>query len=220
MGGIVLVIVVIFTNVIIRKVATVALKLTGLDERTASFQALSALTGTGFTTRESELIISQPMRRRIVSILMIVGNAGLIAVIAGLASSFLTITSPWSTLRFVILIVAIYLIFRMATHTRLARFLSKKIEEKLREKYKLQKRSIRQILDLGEDSGLAEVTLHEESSCVGKTLAACDLIKRKILILAIERGKERILIPPKDHKFHAGDNLICYGSFAELRKIA
>ncbi|GAH92167.1 unnamed protein product, partial [marine sediment metagenome] len=128
MGGIILIIVVIFTNVMIIKVATAALKLTGLDERTASFQALSALTGTGFTTRESELIISQPMRRRIVSILMIVGHAGLIAVIAGLASSFLTITSPWSTLRFVILIVAIYLIFRMATHTRLARFLSKKIE--------------------------------------------------------------------------------------------
>ncbi|GAI01774.1 unnamed protein product [marine sediment metagenome] len=64
MGGIILIIVVIFTNVMIIKVATAALKLTGLDERTASFQALSALTGTGFTTRESELIISQPMRRR------------------------------------------------------------------------------------------------------------------------------------------------------------
>lgn len=43
MGGIILIIVVVFLSVLIRKVATVALKLTGLDKSTASFQALSAL---------------------------------------------------------------------------------------------------------------------------------------------------------------------------------
>jgi len=70
MGGIILVIVVVFISVMIRKVATVALQLTGLDKPTASFQALSALTGTGFTTREAELVISHPMRRKVISTLM------------------------------------------------------------------------------------------------------------------------------------------------------
>lgn len=219
MGGIILVIAVVFINVIIRQVAAVALTLTGLDKQTASFQALSALTGTGFTTREAELVISHPVRRRIISLLMIMGNAGLIAVIAGLVSSFLTITSPWAIVRFVVLIVALYFIFKMATHTRLARFLSKKIEENLRERFKFEKITIEKVLDLGEDYGIAEVTLQKGSSCVGQTLASSDLGKKKILVLAIERDGEKILVPRGNHKLRQGDNLICYGNFKDMGQI-
>jgi MFS family permease len=220
MGGIILIIIVVFISVMIREVAMVALQLTGLDKPTASFQALSALTGTGFTTREAELVLNHPMRRRIISLLMIIGNAGTVAVIAGLVSSFLTVTSPWAILRFIVLIIALYLIFKMATHTRLARLLSKKIEEKLREKFQLQKRTIERILDLGEDFGIGEITLHEGSPSVGKTLASSDLGKKKILVLAIERDEERILVARGNHKLHTGDNLICYGSFTEMREVS
>jgi len=220
MGGIILIIVVVFAIVVVREVAAVALRLTGLDKPTASFQALSALTGTGFTTRETELVLNQPIRRRIISLLMIIGNAGMVVVIAGLASSFLTIASPWAILRFIVLVVALYLIFKMATHIRLARLLSKKIEKKLQEKFKIQKRTIERILDLGKDFGIAEITLHEGSPSVGKTLASSDLGKKKILVLAIERDKETILVARGNHKLHAGDNLVCYGSFTEMRKVA
>jgi hypothetical protein len=220
MGGIILIIVVVFVIVMIREVATVALRLTGLDKPTASFQALSALTGTGFTTREAELVLNQLMRRRIISLLMIIGNAGMVVVIAGLVSSFITIVSPWAILRFIVLVVALYLIFKMATHTRLARLLSKKIEKKLREKFKIQKMTIERILDLGEDFGIAEITLHEGSPSVGKTLASSDLGKKKILVLAIERDEEKILVARGNHKLHAGDNLVCYGSFTEMKEVA
>jgi len=220
MGGVILVIIVVFIIVMIRKVATVALQLTGLDKITASFQALSALTGTGFTTKEAELVLNHPTRRRIISLLMIVGNAGTVAVIAGLVSSFVSIASPWAIIRFVILVIALYLIFKMATHTRLARILSKKIEEKLRQRFKIQKRTVQKILDLGEDYGIAEITLHESSPMVGKTLASSDLSRKKILVLAIERGKEKSLVPRGNHKLQTGDILICYGSFSEMREMA
>jgi len=220
MSGIALIIAVVFVSVMIIKVAAVALRLTGLDERTASFQALSALTGTGFTTREAELVINHPMRRKIISVLMITGNAGMVVVIAGLVSSFLAVTSFWAILWFVALILALYVIFRIATQTRIARLLSKKIEEKLRERFKLQKRAIGRVLDLGEDFGIAEITLHEVSSSVGKTLATSDLGKKKILVLAIERDEEKILVARGNHKLHAGDNLICYGSFTEMNTIS
>lgn len=219
MGGIIVIIIVVFISVMIRKVATVALQLTGLDKPTASFQALSALTGTGFTTREAELVLNHPGRRRIISLLMILGNAGMVAVIAGLVSSFLTVRSPWAILRFIVLVVALYLIFKIATHTRLARVLSKKIKKKLQERFELQKRAIGRILDLGEDFGIAEITLHEGSLSVGKTLAASDLHKKKILVLAIERDEEKILVARGNHKLQAGDNLICYGSFTEMTEI-
>lgn len=219
MGGIIVIITVVFIIVMIRNIAAVALQLTGLDKPTANFQALSALTGTGFTTKEAELVLNPPIRRRIISLLMITGNGGMVAVIAGLASSFLTVTSAWATGRFVVLAIALYVIFRVATHTRLARFLSKKIETELRQRWKLQKAAIGRMLDLGEDFGIAEITLHEGSASVGKTLAALDLRKREILVLAIEREEEKILVARGSHKIRAGDNLICYGSFTKMEEI-
>jgi Trk-type K+ transport system membrane component len=46
------------------RVAAVALRLTGLVESAARFQALSAISGAGFTTRESESIVNYPVRRQ------------------------------------------------------------------------------------------------------------------------------------------------------------
>ena len=74
-------------SVFIIRVASVALRYTGLSETTARFQALSAFSGTGFTTSESETVINYPIRRRIVSILIIIGNMGLVSVLATLVAS-------------------------------------------------------------------------------------------------------------------------------------
>lgn len=140
-------------------------------------------------------------------------------VIAGLVSSFLNITSPWAVLRFVVLIIALYFIFKLATHSKIGRALSKKIEEKLRERFKIHKRAIGRILDIGEDFGIAEVTLHKDSPSIGKTLATSELSKRKISVLAIERQDEKIFKARGNHKLHPGDNLICYGSFTDMNAI-
>lgn len=219
MGGIILVIIVVFVSVMIRKVATVALQLTGLDRSTSSFQALSALTSTGFTTREAELVTSHPTRRKIISTLMIIGNAGTVVVIAGLVSSFLNITSPWAVVRFLVLIIALYFIFKLATHNRIGRALSRRIEEKLRERFKIQERTIGRMLDLGEEFGIAEIALHKNSPSMGKTLAASELSKRKILVLVIKREDEKIFVVRGNRKLHLGDNLICYGSFTDMNAI-
>jgi hypothetical protein len=70
------------------RVAAVSLRLTGLDKTTSDFQALSAFSGTGFTTKESEAIVNYPVRRKIVTLSIIVGNLGLVTVVATLAASF------------------------------------------------------------------------------------------------------------------------------------
>lgn len=70
------------------RLASVALKLTGMAESNAKFQAISALTGTGFTTTEAEMIANFPIRRKIVSWLMILGNLGIVSVLSTLMISF------------------------------------------------------------------------------------------------------------------------------------
>lgn len=60
---------------------SIALQATGMERRKARFQALSALTGSGFTTREAEDVVSHPRRRTIISWLMFFGNIGIILVL-------------------------------------------------------------------------------------------------------------------------------------------
>jgi hypothetical protein len=51
-------------SIFIVRVASVALRHTGLEEGTAKFQALSAISSTGFTTKEAEMVVNYPVRRR------------------------------------------------------------------------------------------------------------------------------------------------------------
>jgi Trk-type K+ transport system membrane component len=53
---------------------SIALEATGLERSKARFQTLSALTGTGFTTRQAESVVNHPKRRRIVAWLILIGT--------------------------------------------------------------------------------------------------------------------------------------------------
>ena len=154
------------------------------------------------------MITSHPVRRKIISILMIIGNAGTVAVIAGLGSSSLNVTSLWPAVRFLVLIIALYFIFKLATHNRLGRALSRKIEEKLRERFKIQKRTVGRILYL------------QALFSVGKTSASSDFGKKKILVLALEREEERILVARVNRRLHIRDNLTYYGGLTDMTEIA
>jgi len=87
MGAAFSVLLLLSVSVFVIRIAAVALRITGLTEETARFQALSAFSGTGFTTTEAENIVNYPVRRRIVGILMIIGNIGIVGVLATLVAS-------------------------------------------------------------------------------------------------------------------------------------
>lgn len=81
--GAALSIVVLFTiSSTIVRVAAVFLEHTGISRDIARIQAMSALSGTGFTTSKSELILQTPERRRVLVVLMITGSVGLASVVA------------------------------------------------------------------------------------------------------------------------------------------
>ncbi|MEP5938179.1 MAG: hypothetical protein ABJ239_07630 [Erythrobacter sp.] len=67
-------------SLIIVRFASVFLRLTGLPDHVARFQSISALTGAGFTTTESEAIVNFPIRRKVIVALMLLGNLGLVSV--------------------------------------------------------------------------------------------------------------------------------------------
>ncbi|MCZ6603325.1 MAG: TrkA-C domain protein, partial [Planctomycetota bacterium] len=56
--------IIITVSMICVKIGSVALRMTGMNQESASFQSLSAFTGTGFTTREAETITKDRRRRK------------------------------------------------------------------------------------------------------------------------------------------------------------
>ena len=87
--GAALSIVILFTvtSTIVR-IAGVVLEHSGVPRQISRFQAVSALTGAGFTTSESELLLQTPERRKVVIALMITGSIGLASLIATVVVGF------------------------------------------------------------------------------------------------------------------------------------
>ncbi|MDP4582910.1 MAG: hypothetical protein NWT04_03235, partial [Verrucomicrobiales bacterium] len=77
MGPLLTLLVIVTISLIVVRVGSTALMMTGLSYDTASFQSYSAFFGVGFTTKEAELVVDHPVRRRIIRDLILAGNIGL-----------------------------------------------------------------------------------------------------------------------------------------------
>lgn len=139
--NIVLFVIVLVVSFIAVRIGAIAFQLTGLEWSTAKFQALSCFTSTGFTTKEAELITGDKQRRRIASVLIVFGHAGLVTMIATLANSLRAqeviesqLSKPILPFRMhpllaqlinlLIIIVAVYAVYKIFTNTRFARRLT------------------------------------------------------------------------------------------------
>jgi hypothetical protein len=211
---------VIFVSFLIVRAAAIALMMTGMDEKRARFQALSAFTGTGFTTREAESIVNHPLRRRIISWLMILGNAGIVTVIITATSSLVTSEGGYQlSLNALILLVGVYLLYKIATHKGFMRRWESFIEGKLIKSPAFEEGATEDLLHLIEGYGLVRAFIKETSPLVGSSLSESRLREKELLVLGIERGKSWIPIPNPSERINEGDRLVVYGPLGVLKAI-
>jgi hypothetical protein len=213
--SVVLLIIFISISYLIVRIGAIALEMTGMERSRARFQALSAFSGTGFTTREAELVVGHPRRRKIVTYLMILGNAGIVSVIATFVVSLRQPGFRFS-LNLVIIAAALFVLFRIVSHQRFAKKLTTKIRETLREKLHFEKVHVEELLMQGEGYGVASVLIDKKSKIAGQSLTGSGFRERDLMILSIERDEEVIPVPRAQSKIRAGDRLICYGKLENL----
>jgi hypothetical protein len=219
---------------VIVRVGAIAFQLTGLEWSLAKFQALSCFTGTGFTTKEAELITGNPQRRKIASVLMVLGNAGLVIMIATFAStiisqetvvsalskSFLPFEIPsyivkWMNL--ILLIVAAVVVYKVSTNKRITLRVTNFLRQKVAKKEFFSRVTIEELLLATGGYGVSRVKVFGESPVLNKTLIEADLRKRDITVLAIVRGEETIANPGADRRILRGDELVCFGKLENIR---
>jgi len=202
----------ILVSFIVVRIGGFALQLTGIEPDVARFQALSAFSGTGFTTTEAERVVQHRTRRRIVTILIILGNAGLVTIIATLVASFTQVSGySWFFIRLAIIIVSILVLYRLIIASRVANRVLDWVRKPLMNRILREAPVTEEVFRIGKDWGVHLVMIKEKSKNIGLSLA--DVIAEgDIEILAIDRAGVSLTQPDRGEKIEEGDRLLIYGN--------
>lgn len=147
------------------ELAAIALKLTGMNMEKARFQALSAVTGTGFTTREAEDILGDKKRRKIIMALMITGNAGLVSLI------ITTISTLQGDIRLYQILIAGFLLLvliRYFSSRVVLQNLDDRLEKVLSRQMQLRKKTVEEVLQLNDQYSILDVVIEGDCPLQGK----------------------------------------------------
>lgn len=221
MYAIVSLLVVLILSVTITKVASVALIHTGLSREIARLQARSAFTGVGFTTSESEKIVNHPTRRRILMMLMVLGNAGIVTAMSTLILGLVDTPDDSSlVMRIVLLVSGLVVLWTVASSQWVDLRLSRLVNRALTRWTDLDVRDYASLLQLTHDYAVIELAVSETDWLCGHHLHELDLSAEGVLILGIQRPSGRFLgAPSGDSKIEAGDTLILYGRSDTLAEL-
>ena len=206
---------------LIVEIASIALHMTGLNMKTARFQALSAFTSTGFTTKESEDVVAHKYRRQIIMTLMIVGFITWASLVSLFINAFLTKHELLPSLLQIsgLLLIFVVLLF-LARYRPFVKGFRKRISEYIENKTSLKTRTFDEILRLSQDYGIAEITLTKDSPSIGLKIKETNFRDSDIIILAIERAEKVIPAPKATDTLQENDVLICYGKLKKAKESA
>jgi len=222
---------VLVLSFVIVRIGAIAFHLTGLEWSMAKFQALSCFTSTGFTTKEAELVTANRQRRRIASILIVLGHAGLVTMIATFANTispaakalsipFLPVDIPSGLLPWInlaIIVVAVYVIFKLFTNAKFVHRATNALKERLIKKEVIERVSFEELAIATGGYGVSKIQVSKDSPVLDKTLIESRLRSIGIIVLAIVRAGETIPNPTADSKILLADELVCFGKLGEIR---
>ena len=205
--------------VVIIEVISVLFRLTGLTEEKAKFQVISILTGTGFTTRESELIVKHPTRRRLAQIVMILGYLGTATLISFIIN-IITSNLEWKDF---VVIVALFLMFLfIIKYPRLVIRFDRLIEKFIAKNklMEISKDRIYELLNKNKGYGIYHLIIEKDSFLINQTLLESELKEKyNILVLNIDKGDNLINLPDGNYIMEQGDNMLIYGKSESINEL-
>lgn len=213
MISIVTLLLVLTLSILITRIATVALTHTGLSRESAKFQARSAFSGVGFTTSESEKVVNHPVRRRILLLLMLLGNAGIVTAVSSLIISFVNINRSESLVwQIAVLVTGLVLLWSLANSKWVERHLSNFISRLLKRQTNLPVQDFAKLLHLAGDYQISELQVRQIDWLAEKSIGDLGLRKEGAIVLGIHRiDGNYIGAPDGMTKIHNDDVLLLYG---------
>ena len=212
---------IILTYWIITELFTIIFRFTGLPDEKARFQVISLLTGCGFTTRESEMILSSRSRRRLARITMLFGYVFNITIVTAFINVFLSLkltqvenyllAMPIPLIAIIVIFIFIRVPVIRAWGDRLLQRLAGRIV------HSDAGNTVMPLDYIGEDS-IALVTLRvipEEYQDV--PLAQTGLrADTGIMVMLVEPPGKKAEPAVAETVFHPGDKLTVFGDYATI----
>lgn len=220
MVGVISLLLVVALSLLVVRVGAVALTRTGLSEEIAQFQALSAFSGTGFTTDEAEALVGHPARRRVITLLIRLGSAGVVTAISTLLLTFIG-AGQAAPARVLVLLFGVLALIGLAQSRSFNRTLTPLIERMLKRYTSLDLRDYADLLHLHEDYRIVEIDVEPESWLASRQLAELNLPAEGVRLLGVVRAEgDYVGAPPPDFHLRPGDSLIVYGREHRLQNLA
>ena len=209
---------------VITELFTFFFRLTGLPDEKARFQVISLLTGTGFTTRESEIILSSRRRRRLARVTMLFGYVFNVTIVSAFINVFLSMkviqVGP-ELFSFLIPLGTVALIFVFMRvpkiHAWRDHFLRRLADRVFDRKETFN--AVMLVDNIGSES-IVQVTLrHIPEEYRGLSLAGTGLrADTGILVMLVERRGGKPTPAGADTVFEAGDKLTVFGDYQTICK--
>lgn len=223
------VVIILFTFVIIlfmiiAEIFTVLFRLTGLSEEKARFQTISLLTTCGYSTKESEIIMSVSSRRRLARVAMIIGYVFSACLISAIVTLIFNLSQPEQNQIWLPLLICAGAILLIVLLFKI-KFIKKGFDNiifKLGHKLSLKKnQNLIKIIDNYGPNSIAEITLSIlPENFIEKTIEQLKIKQNYgILILAITRGSKTISNVQKEDIFHKDDIVTVYGNIANIKEV-
>jgi hypothetical protein len=198
---------------LIIEISVAVLVITGLESDVARFQAVSMLTATGFTTKESELIARHPIRRKVSFFLILFGVFSLAVLIACITQA---LTENFRVPQLLIVTVFFGILLLLIKNKTINQRLKGKFVKDLKEEFALDELPVQEILYTSEEDFFIGVEISKDSPYVNNKFPDIITPEEDIMLLFVRRGEHKIRERQQDFLIQEGDVLFLYGSKAEI----
>jgi len=207
--------------ILIIDIFTILFRMTGMTEEKAKFQVISLLTNSGYTTKESELVVGKLLRRKLARTVMLFGYVFSVTIITVFVNVVLALPKAiqedlWTLVIILAIIFIVFMLVKKVTHMKV-RFNA--FIEKLGQKWMFQgKGNIISVMDEYARGVVAGVDIRElPRELDGKTLAEADLTtKYGLHIVMVKRNDEMLEYITKDTVLLTGDQLLLFGRLQDI----
>ena len=207
---------------VITELFTFFFRFTGIPDDKARFQVISLLTGTGFTTRESEMILSSRRRRRLARITMLFGYVFNVTIVTAFINVFLSmkvIQVGHELFGFLIPLGTVALIFIFMRVPKVHAWGNNQFR-RLADRIFTRRETFNAVMLIDNISteSIAQVTLrHIPEKYQGVSLAETGLrAETGILVMLVERKGGKPMPAHAETVFEAGDKLTVFGDYQTI----
>ncbi|PZE22345.1 hypothetical protein [Paenibacillus xerothermodurans] len=195
--------------ILVLEIAASLLIISGLKKEIARFQAISMLTATGFTTKESELILRHPLRRSLAMFLILFGVFSLAVLISTITSMM---QQNFKLPQLVTITSGLAILLLLVRTKKVNEALTRSFHRRLEQDFETHELPIAEVLYTSQDDLFTAVEIFEDSDALGLSAHKMLTPEQDIELLLIERGNHKIRRQCKDMEIQEGDILLVYGS--------